>query len=68
MAGWKTWVAAVGSILWGIGGLLVQAHGPDGAAMFITGGFALIGIGHKVEKLGDVFKMAVETIGARKPN
>jgi len=56
MRGWKTWVAAAGSILWGAGGLVAGIHGADVAAGFISGGFALVGIGHKVEKLGDVLK------------
>jgi hypothetical protein len=52
MTGWKTWVAAISSILWGVAGLLAGIHGPDVAVGFVTGGFALIGIGHKVEKIG----------------
>lgn len=54
MSGWKTWTAAIGSILWGIGGYLAGVHGPDETATFVTGGFALIGIGHKIEKLGGI--------------
>jgi hypothetical protein len=50
MSGWKTWVAAAGAILWGVGGWLAEQHGPDVAIGFITGGLALIGIGHKIEK------------------
>lgn len=56
MKGWKTWVAAVGSILWGVGGLVAGVHDPDTCAAFVTGGLALVGIGHKVEKLGDLLK------------
>lgn len=51
MSGWKTWAAAVSSIVWGVFGWLVDVHGPDVAVAFITGGFSMIGIGHKIEKL-----------------
>ncbi len=56
MSGWKTWVAAAGSIVWGAGGLLAGIHDADVAVAFVSGGFALVGIGHKVEKLGDVLR------------
>lgn len=52
MGGWKTWLAAVGSILWGAGAWLADIHGPDVAIGFISAGFAMIGIGHKIEKRG----------------
>lgn len=58
MTGWKTWVAAIASMAYGAGGFIGGLHGPDVAVSFITGGLALIGIGHKVEKLGDVIKDA----------
>ena len=56
MKGWKTWVAAAGSILWGVGGLLANLHDVDVCLAFVTGGLALVGIGHKVEKLSDLLK------------
>lgn len=52
MSGWKTWAAAIGSIVWGVGGFLTESHGPDAAVSFVTGGLAMIGIGHKIEKIG----------------
>lgn len=51
MTGWKTWLAAIGSILWGVGGYLLDIHTIDIMAGFVTGGLALIGIGHKIEKI-----------------
>ncbi len=56
MRGWKTWVAAAGSVLWGIGGLLAGLHGLDVAIGFVTGGLALVGLGHKLEKVIKVVK------------
>lgn len=56
MSGWKTWVAAVSAIVWGVGGFVSGTHGVDEAAAFVTGGLALVGIGHKVDKLSDVLK------------
>ena len=50
MKGWKTWLAAGASIAWGIVGLATNLHDMDVAVGFITGGLALIGIGHKIEK------------------
>lgn len=50
MRGWKTWVAAAGSMLWGAGGYLAGLHEADAAASFVLGGFSLIGIGHKLDK------------------
>lgn len=52
MSGWKTWVAGVGSILWGIVGFVADVHNIETAAGFITGGMAILGIGHKIEKSG----------------
>lgn len=51
MSGWKTWLAAGSSVLWGVGGWLGGIHEADVAVGFITGGLAMIGIGHKIEKI-----------------
>ncbi len=51
MKGWKTWLAAIGSILWGVGGFLAGLHGPDAAAGFVVGGMGMIGIGHKLDRI-----------------
>ena len=50
MGGWKTWTAAILSILYGGGGWFLGLHGYDVGMAFITGGLALVGIGHKIEK------------------
>ena len=48
MKGWKTWVAAVTGI--GTGIYLLHEGYIETRMGFITGGMALIGIGHKIEK------------------
>ena len=55
MGGWKTWAAAISSIAWGVGGFVAGLHDADAAMAFISGGLGMVGIGHKVEKLGGVF-------------
>ena len=52
MKGWKTWAAAGLSVVYGIAGWALGIHGPDVAVSFISGGLALVGIGHKIEKSG----------------
>jgi len=57
MAGWKTWLAAIGMIATGvglvIGGFLADPQNwemvQNGITMILAG-LALIGIGHKIEK------------------
>lgn len=58
MKGWKTWVAAIGTILTGLG-LIAAALTKEGGfsienlqsgVQTILAGLALIGIGHKLEK------------------
>jgi hypothetical protein len=53
MKGWKTWVAAAGSILWGIGGFVNGTHDFDTASAFVISGFGLVGLGHKLDKAAD---------------
>jgi len=50
MTGWKTWTAGILSIAWGLVGYLVDAHTADTAVGFVSGGFGILGIGHKIEK------------------
>lgn len=50
MGGWKTWVAAGLSVAYGIGGWVTGMHHADVAMGFITAGFGMVGIGHKLEK------------------
>jgi len=62
MGGWKTKTAAIGTILMGVGTMLTEAitliSGDGGdidtvkaGFLMITTGLAMIGIGHKIEKL-----------------
>lgn len=50
MSGWKTWVAAAASILWGVNGFLQGTMDPNTAMGFVLAGLAAVGIGHKLEK------------------
>lgn len=52
MKGWKTWAAAGLSIVYGIGGYLLGLHGEDAAIGFVVSGAGLVGLGHKIEKMG----------------
>lgn len=63
MSGWKTKVAATGSILMGLGtmisgvvdffdGVPTAVEKVQSGFFMVTGGLALIGIGHKIEKAG----------------
>lgn len=62
MKGWKTKTAAIGTILMGLGTMLVegialiQGEGGDTDAvkagfLMVTAGLGMFGIGHKIEKL-----------------
>lgn len=57
MKGWKTWIAGLGAIATGIGeivaGLISDPFDSQKIVegfTIISGGFAVIGIGHKIEK------------------
>jgi len=50
MKGWKTWIAGITSILYGIIGYIVEIHDPDAMVQFTTVGLGMIGLGHKIEK------------------
>ena len=58
MKGWKTWAAAIGTILTGLG-MIAGGLSKEGGLSFenvqagiltVTGGLGLIGIGHKLDK------------------
>lgn len=60
MKGWKTWVGGIGVIA---GGIAIGTHGVlnnfdldeiTKAIALISAGFAAIGIGHKIEKIGKI--------------
>lgn len=59
MGGWKTWVAAIGLMLTGLGmiaaGVAADPLNPDQiweGILLILAGLGMIGIGHKIEKAG----------------
>ena len=57
MGGWKTWVGGGGMILAGIGQCAMAFAGQGdaditGGVALISGGLAVIGLGHKIEKAG----------------
>lgn len=52
MSGWKTWLAAFAAVFYGVVGMIAGMHGPDEMATFVINGFALVGIGHKIDKAG----------------
>jgi hypothetical protein len=49
--GWKTYVAGGLLIAWGVGGLLMGKHTQDQAMEYVGEGLAVIGIGHKLDKI-----------------
>ena len=50
MSGWKTWLAGVGAIVYGVI-LIVGGHQNEGITLILSG-LAALGIGHKIEKAG----------------
>ena len=50
MKGWKTWLAVISSIGYGIMGYVSELHDLDTAIKMVIGGLALVGLGHKIEK------------------
>lgn len=51
MDGWKTWVAAITSISYGVGFLGLYNNNWTEAMVYIVAGLSLIGIGGKLTKL-----------------
>ena len=58
--GWKTYAAAVGAILVGVGSFLQGAMDFETASALVLGGLAVFGLGHKLQKLLDTFKQLVD--------
>ncbi|MDD2725195.1 MAG: hypothetical protein PHH59_14395 [Methylovulum sp.] len=52
MTGWKTWLTAVAAIFYGFIGMAMDWHTPDVGVQFVLYGLGLVGIGHKIEKIG----------------
>lgn len=55
MKGWKTYLAAALSILYGIGGYFTGLHQLDEMMQFIVTGIGLVGVGHKIDKAGEAY-------------
>lgn len=49
MSGWKTRAAGIASILWGIWSLIDGRQ--DDGVRYIVDGLAIIGIGHKLDRI-----------------
>ena len=56
MTGWKTWLAGLASIVWGLY-QLIDGTQEDGMSHIIEG-IAIIGIGHKIDKVSTEVKKA----------
>ncbi|MFZ5989412.1 MAG: hypothetical protein ACOYWZ_20140 [Bacillota bacterium] len=59
MGGWKSWVGGLGLILLGIGQIITGLMKDDFEGVklgfaSISGGFAVLGIAHKIEKANGV--------------
>lgn len=50
MKGWKTWASGLLAVAWGPIGFKMGLHGADVAVGFVSAGFGVMGIGHKIEK------------------
>lgn len=56
MSGWKSKAAGFGSILWGLGEVLLAFANPElgttveGGFEKVVGGLAVLGLAHKIEK------------------
>ena len=51
MTGWKTKTAGFLAIGYGILGFILNVHDIDHASDFVVQGLAILGIGHKIEKI-----------------
>ena len=49
--GWKTALAGILSITWGIGGWVTGVHDFNEAMNYLISGFSILGVGHKLDKL-----------------
>ncbi|MDP1664119.1 MAG: hypothetical protein Q8L79_03255 [Methylobacter sp.] len=52
MTGWKTKAAAGLAVFYGIAGIFLGLHDIDAGVRFVVEGVGLIGIGHKIDKIG----------------
>lgn len=56
MTGWKTKAAGGLSIIWGIAGYFLNLHDINSAADSVITGLGILGIGHKIERVGNTFQ------------
>jgi hypothetical protein len=52
LTGWKTKTAGLLSITYGGLGILLGLHEADTGMQFVVNGLGILGIGHKIEKIG----------------
>jgi len=52
MTGWKTKAAGLLAIFYGVIGVLLGLHEADAGMQFVVNGLGILGIGHKIEKIG----------------
>lgn len=50
MGGWKTWLAASVSMLYGIGGWVAGLHDTEAMMGFVVAALGLVGLGHKIDR------------------
>ena len=55
MDGWKTWVAAITSVVYGVGFLGIYSGNWAEAMVYIIAGLSLVGIGGKLTKINRRF-------------
>lgn len=60
MTGWKTKLAAALVVIHGVLGWLLGLHGFDTAATLVINGLGLVGIGHKIEKVGAAYERRLQ--------
>ncbi len=56
MSGWKTVSAGLLTIVYGIAGTVVGLHDPATGFQYVVAGLAVLGIGHKLDKVADTLK------------
>ncbi len=60
MSGWKSKLAAALSIVYGVAGVLLGMHDLSGMMDYIITGVGLLGVAHKIEKTGEVWRRAYD--------
>jgi hypothetical protein len=52
MKGWKTLVSGIGMMIWAVSGYMLKLIDANQAIEQFMAGFAIIGMGHKLDKIG----------------